>query len=379
MIEADHDLASLSDPINRKILSVSEDTLVGFHRDPIGEIADRSSVPADTVIERIRALVSAGVIRRVRQTLLTHNLAEGALVAWRVPEQHLDDAFSMMSENDPFTGHVVIRQAETPGPGTDYRLWTTVKVPRGYSPARHCDFLKAYTRAESYRMMPALGVFVLGVGHIRRQELSPGARTDNPARAMRPEQADLSELEWNVLFAIKREFAPEEIVRDIWAPRAAAAGLSLDEFCSAAESLAGRKLLGRFSTFLEHSKPTGTGTQANRHSALVQWAVPKGAELAAGGEIGRHKILTHCYWREAGPEFGNLNIMGVIHGLWKEKVLAHKAAIDDHFQECGFPKSYSAVLWSVRAEIKPSEIEPAAYKAWCRNLKVEPAAMAASD
>jgi DNA-binding Lrp family transcriptional regulator len=373
MIEADHALASLSDPINRQVLSVSEDTLVGFHRDPIGEIADRSGVSADTVIERIRALLGAGVIRRVRQTLLTHNLAEGALVAWRVPEHRLDDAFGMMSANDPFTGHVVIRRAETPGPGTDYRLWTTVKVPRGYSPARHCDFLKTYTGAESYRMMPALGVFVLGVGHIRRQELSPGARTDNPARAMRPEQADLSDQEWDVLFALKREFAPEEIVRDIWAPRAAATGLSFDEFCCVAESLASRKLLGRFSTFLEHSKPTGTGGQANRHSALVQWAVPRGQELAAGGEIGRHKILTHCYWREAGPEFGNLNIMGVIHGLEKEKVLAHKAAIDNHLRECGFPISYNAVLWSVRAEIKPSEIEPAAYEAWCRKMDIDPA------
>ena len=379
MIGANHNLASLSDPTNRQILSVSEDTLAGFHRDPIGEIADRSGVPADTVIERIRALLGAGVIRRVRQTLLTHNLAEGALVAWRVPEHRLDDAFSMMSANDPFTGHVVIRRAETPGPGTDYRLWTTVKVPRGYSPARHCDFLKTYTGVESYRMMPALGVFVLGVGHIRRQALSPGARAENRVRAMRPEQADLSPVEWNVLFALKREFAPKEIVRDIWAPRAAAAGLSFDEFCSVAESLASRKLLGRFSTFLEHSKPTGTGAQANRHSALVQWAVPRGQELAAGGEIGRHKILTHCYWREGGPEFGNLNIMGVIHGLEKEKVIAHKAAIDDHLRECGFPMSYSAVLWSVRAEIKPSEIEPAAYEAWCREMDVDSATMTVSD
>jgi len=379
MIGANHNLASLSDPSNRQILSVSEDTLAGFHRDPIGEIADRAGVPADTVIERIRALLGAGVIRRVRQTLLTHNLAEGALVAWRVPEHRLDDAFSMMSANDPFTGHVVIRRAETPGPGTDYRLWTTVKVPRGYSPARHCDFLKTYTGVESYRMMPALGVFVLGVGHIRRQELPPGARTGKPARAMRPEQADLSDQEWDVLFALKREFAPKEIVRDIWAPRAAAAGLSFDEFCSVAESLASRKLLGRFSTFLEHSKPTGTGAQANRHSALVQWAVPRGQELAAGGEIGRHKILTHCYWREGGPEFGNLNIMGVIHGLKKEKVIAHKAAIDDHLRECGFPMSYSAVLWSVRAEIKPSEIEPATYEAWCREMDVDSATMTVSD
>ena len=94
---------------------------------------------------------------------------------------------------------------------------------------------------------------------------------------------------------------------------------------------------------------------------------------------GRHKVLTHCYWREGGPEFGNLNIMGVIHGLEKEKVIAHKAAIDDHLEECGFPISYSAVLWSVRAEIKPSEFEPAAYEAWCRKMDIDAEAMTASN
>jgi hypothetical protein len=176
-------------------------------------------------------------------------------------------------------------------------------------------------------------------------------------------------------FALKREFAPEEVVRDLWVPRAAAAGLPLSEFFEAAESLAARKLLGRFSTFLEHSKQVGTGEQANRHSALVQWAVPAGQEIEAGGEIGRHKILTHCYWREAGPEFGNLNVMGVIHGLEREKVLAHKAAIDEHLEQCGYPVSYSAVLWSVRAEIKPSEIEPAVYETWCEKMGIDPATM----
>lgn len=375
MIEPELELTSLTDPVNRKILAVSEDTLTGFHRDPIGEIAERSGVPVDTVIERIRALLRAGVIRRVRQTLLTHNLAEGALVAWRIPEDQMDAAFATLSADDPFTGHVVLRRAEAPGPGTDYRLWTTVKVPRGYSPEKHCEALAERIGAESHRLMPALGVFVLGVGHIRRQELSPGERTEQPAQAMRPEQADLSDAEWEVLFALKREFAPEEIVRDLWVPRAAAAGLPLDGFFEAAESVAERKLLGRFSTFLEHSKNVGKGEQANKHSALVQWAVPPGKEIEAGGEIGRHKTLTHCYWRDAGPEFGNLNIMGVIHGLEKEKVLAHKAAIDDHLVRCGYPVSYSAVLWSVRAEIKPSEIEPAVYEAWCERMGIDAAAM----
>ena len=47
-------------------------------------------------------------------------------------------------------------------------------------------------------------------------------------------------------------------------------------------------------------------------------------------EVGRHEILTHCYWREAGPEFGDVNIMAVAHGTEKQRLLEHKAAIDVH-------------------------------------------------
>ncbi len=45
-----------------------------------------------------------------------------------------------------------------------------------------------------------------------------------------PEVVELSPLEWRVLTAIKREFGPDEIVRDVWRARAAEAGVALDEF-----------------------------------------------------------------------------------------------------------------------------------------------------
>jgi len=44
-----------------------------------------------------------GTIRRVRQTLLATNLADGALVAWKVPDDKLDGAFSFMFRQDSFS------------------------------------------------------------------------------------------------------------------------------------------------------------------------------------------------------------------------------------------------------------------------------------
>ena len=50
---------AITDPINAKILAVSEDKVQGFQPDPMGEIARLSGVDLPTVIERIQAMLRA--------------------------------------------------------------------------------------------------------------------------------------------------------------------------------------------------------------------------------------------------------------------------------------------------------------------------------
>ncbi len=361
MIPTEH-----TDPVNARILAVSEDQISGFSRSPFRDIAAKADLPLETVLERIRAMVEAGTIRRVRQTLLATNLAEGALVAWKVPAEKLDAAFEFMFREDPFSGHVVVRSTDAKIPGEAFKLWTTLKVPAGQSLDEHCRLLMKLTGAEAYRLMPARGIFALGVGHVRRKTIEPGDRCEGPARMLPVGTVHLTDAEWQVLMALKREFEPEEIREPAWDARAAAAGVTVEEFFAVAESLQARRLLGRFSTFLEHVKPSQAGVRVTRFNALFHWAVPGGREVEAGSEVGRHEILTHCYWREAGPEFNNVNIMAVAHGSDKDRVLAHKAAIDAHLAETGIPVLYTNVFWGGRSEIKPSEISPFVYREWHR-------------
>src|ERR1043166_5462690 len=359
------------DPVNAEILAVSEDRVQGFQRDPFGEIARQSNVPVETVIERIRAMVEAGTIRRVRQTLLATNLAQGALVAWQVPTDKLDAAFDWMFQRDPFSGHVVTRSTDVATPGSTYRLWTTLKVPQGYSMRKHCEFLAQQTGAEKFILLPAKKLFALGVGHTRRRGMEPGSKADVPADVQDVSIVTLNDLEWRILTALKREFAPQEIIRDLWLARAAETGVPLETFLEVAEDMNRRKIIGRFSTFLEHVKPLTGGERVTRFNALFHWAVPAGREIEAGREVGRHHIMTHAYWREGGPEFRNVNVMGVAHGTDKTLVLAHKAAIDQHLREAGIDFSYTNVFWGGRSEIKPSEIAPQAYRDWCASVGVE--------
>ena len=367
--------AQVDDPVNAAILRISEDRIQGFLPDPLGEIAALSGVPVETVIERIQAMLRGGTIRRVRQTLMATNLAQGALVAWQVPPERLDTAFDYLFQQDPFSGHVVIRSTDAATPGSNYRLWTTLKVPQGYSLIKHADYLRAQIGAQHYRLMSAKRLFALGVGHIRRRDMPIGSKADEPAVVLDTEIVALNPLEWQVLMALKREFEPEELCRDLWRARANEAGVDRETFLRVGQSLSERKVIGRFSTFLEHVKPTAGDKRVTRYNALFHWAVPPGREIEAGRDVGRFHIMTHAYWREGGPEFRNVNIMGVAHGLDKSVVLAHKAAIDEHLESIGIPVGYTNVFWGGRSEIKPSEISPIAYHEFCREVGLDPEAM----
>ena len=356
--------AEISDPINARILAVSEDRIAGFLVDPFEEIGRLAGLPLDTVIERLRAMLAAGTIRRIRQTLMATNLAPGALVAWRVPTEELDAAFDFLWRQDPFSGHIVIRSTDGTTPGSAYRLWTTLKVPQGFTIEAHCDLLADRIGAETYRAMPAKKLFALGVGHVRRKGMEPGSKSDELGTVIDTNVVELSHREWRVLESLKRELTVDEVRPDLWQLRAREAGERFDEFVRIARELSARKVIGRFSTFLEHVKPSAAGTRVTRYNALFHWRVPEGREIEAGREVGRHHILTHCYWREGGPEFANVNIMAVAHGTDKQTVLAHKSAIDEHLDKIGMPVHYTNVFWGGRSEIKPSEISPSAYESW---------------
>ena len=365
----------ISDPVNARILAVSEDRIAGFLEDPFAEISRLSELPVETVSERLRGMLESGVIRRIRQTLMATNLAPGALVAWRVPTERLDEGFDYLAKDDPFSGHVVIRSTDAETPGSVYRLWTTLKVPQGFWMQQHCELLASRIGASAFRIMPEKRLFALGVGHVRRRGMEPGSRTDEPGQVIDTNIVTLSEIEWQVLGPLKRELQPDELRPEPWRARAEEAGVSYREFLAVARGLADRGVIGRFSTFLEHVKPSATGTRVTRYNALFHWRVPEGREIEAGREVGRHHILTHAYWREGGPEFANVNIMAVAHGTEKPVVLAHKEAIDRHLEAVGIPVSYTNVFWGGRSEIKPSEIMPQAYEEWCRRVGVDPEAM----
>src|SRR6202045_2192761 len=143
-----------TDAVNSKILAVSEDRIQGFVREPFSEIARLSGVEEREVLGRIKAMLNAGTIRRVCQTVLATNLADAALVAWKVPDDKLDGAFGFMFRQDFFSAHVVLRSTDSKTAGGEYKLWTTIKVPQGFGLERHTNTLLRKVSGEKVKIMP---------------------------------------------------------------------------------------------------------------------------------------------------------------------------------------------------------------------------------
>jgi hypothetical protein len=68
--------------------------------------------------------------------------------------------------------------------------------------------------------------------------------------------------------------------------------------------------------------------------------------------------------------------MAVAHGTEKDRVFAHKRAIDEHLASIGMPVTYTNVFWGGRSEIKPSEISPMVHREWMEKMSAADAVVA---
>ena len=135
-----------------------------------------------------------------------------------------------MFKEEPFSGHVVTRSTDREISGSEYKLWTTLKVPQGESLEKHGNVLKRLVGAEEFILMPAKGIFALGVGHVRRKTMEIGSKADEPAVMNTTATVELNEEEWRVLLAMKAELTLDEVCPDPWNARAKEADVSLERF-----------------------------------------------------------------------------------------------------------------------------------------------------
>ena len=280
------------DLVDRKILNIIQ-TRFPLVEMPFAEIGDEVELPEEEVIERIGELKGKNVVRQISAIFDTRRLGyKTTLVAMRLPADELDAAAQIINVH-PGVSHNYARNGH-------FNLWFTVAVPPYEDLAETVEDMASRTGAESYRLMPTIKFFKIGVNFDMVKEEGAARKYYSPDGYDRADGQN-----WNKAMPIT-DFEIEvirELQEDVeltprpFSPMAERLGIPLQELFDIADSLQERSLMRRFSAVLHHRR---AGFSSN---AMAVWKVPSERAIEVGNIMAQSRWVTHCYERPTFPDW----------------------------------------------------------------------------
>ena len=280
------------DLVDRKILNIIQ-TRFPLVEMPFAEIGDEVELPEEEVIERIGELKGKNVVRQISAIFDTRRLGyKTTLVAMRLPADELDAAAQIINVH-PGVSHNYARNGH-------FNLWFTVAVPPYEDLAETVEDMASRTGAESYRLMPTIKFFKIGVNFDMVKEEGAAKKYYSPDGYDRADGQN-----WNKAMPIT-DFEIEvirELQEDVeltprpFSPMAERLGIPLQELFAIADSLQERSLMRRFSAVLHHRR---AGFRSN---AMAVWKVPSERAIEVGNIMAQSRWVTHCYERPTFPDW----------------------------------------------------------------------------
>ncbi|MGD1019598.1 MAG: AsnC family transcriptional regulator [Verrucomicrobiia bacterium] len=316
-------MSTISNATDLKLLELLQVAVPVTER-PFGELARHLGVSEQEVLDRIRNLKAAKVIRQISAIFDTRSLSyESSLVAARVNASRVDEAAAIISQH-PGVSHNYLRSHS-------FNLWYTIAV----SPLsqlgleKTVSLLHRQSGAESTRLLPTLKLFKIGVkfdvgGESRPDDLDTVVYTEKN----RASDAALTPAEIDFVRVMQRDLpiAPTPFV-----DYAKELGMTLPALQALHRRFLDSGKMRRFAAVLHHRQ---AGFSVN---AMGVWAVPgDDAEVDRVGELmAGFRAVSHCYRRPSYPDWP-YNIFTMIHGKSRAEceqslaAIAAKTGIGDH-------------------------------------------------
>jgi len=147
-------LLTMDDLDKRLLNTIQTDFPISSH--PYRELGERLGIGEDEALERVRALVESGVIRRIGPSFDTRKLGHvSTLVAAKVPVERLGDVAGIVSSFPQVTHNY--------GRDFEYNLWFTVIAGDESEIGRILDRMKAETGISNMHVLPAKRMFKIRV------------------------------------------------------------------------------------------------------------------------------------------------------------------------------------------------------------------------
>ena len=281
------------DLIDRKLLNIIQGQFPLVDQ-PYQKMGQELGIEEQEVIDRLTNLKRQNVVRQISAIFDTRRLGyKTTLVAMAYEPGQLHQG-ALFINRHPGVSHNYARE------GSYYNLWFTIAVPPDGDLESTVSWMARQTSALSYRVMPTIRFFKIGVNFDMVKEKSAAYNYNPDSIGEKTPPRD-----WNQAVPVSEaeKAAIRELQEDLpLIPRpfdsmAERVGLTTSQLFDLARNLQERKLMRRYSAVLHHRR---SGFRAN---AMIVWKVPSERSEEVGMLMAQHSAVTHCYERPIFPDW----------------------------------------------------------------------------
>jgi DNA-binding Lrp family transcriptional regulator len=271
--------------------------------EPYAELGRRLGISQDEVIEHIKKLEAAGIVREIGPVLDSRRLGyQTTLVAMKVSQDYLEKASQIINEH-PGISHGYEREHH-------FNLWFTLSLPPQADLEAGIQRLATAIGAGAAFSLPVLKQFKIGT-HLGGGEL--------------PQPAELSATDRRVINELQNDLP---LTPAPFGEMAARLNMDVAEFLARCQSLLQRGVMRRFGASVNHRE---VGLKAN---VMACWVVPSEMVDVAAQKLVNLGEVSHCYERKTNSLW-RYNLFAMIHSHTREacQEIADRVSRESEFED----------------------------------------------
>ena len=283
------------DKMDKEILNEIQWTFPLVTR-PYSDIAKKFQISDEELMQRLRTLKEAGIVRQLSAIFDTRRLGyKSALVAMAIDADKLDTIANQVNKH-PGVSHNYERNHE-------YNLWFTLAVPPGSDLKSEIDKFSKLQGINKVRMLPTIKLFKIGVKLEMVDEKKAEVKPVEEKKKIREVKFVASEEDKKYIRELQKDL---EITERPFLKAAQNLGITEEQLLEKAKYYEEIGVMRRFAAILRHRE---AGFLAN---GMIVWKVPEERIEQVGAQLGAFPQVSHCYQRPVYPDWP-YNVFSMVH------------------------------------------------------------------
>lgn len=283
------------DKMDKEILNEIQWTFPLVTR-PYSDIARKFQISDKELMQRLRTLKEAGIVRQLSAIFDTRRLGyKSALVAMAIDADKLDTIANQVNKH-PGVSHNYERNHE-------YNLWFTLAVPPGSDLKSEIDKFSKLQGINKVRMLPTIKLFKIGVKLEMVDEKKAEVKPVEEKKKIREVKFVATEEDKKYIRELQKDL---EITERPFLKAVQNLGITEEQLLEKAKYYEEIGVMRRFAAILRHRE---AGFLAN---GMIVWKVPEERIEQVGAQLGAFPQVSHCYQRPVYPDWP-YNVFSMVH------------------------------------------------------------------